>query len=131
MKRRFVGICALLCLSAVWGSFHTYGFHTQLAQTNMFVGGEVAREITIRTEQGQILSVLTIPAGVMLSVHGQTRPSQRLTDPILFEGTVNIRTKPEADMDRTPDAVGDFEQMLNSPFNVDVQDAVVEVKRLN
>ena len=94
----------------------------------MFTNGTVAREVSIRTRQGQALTVLNVPVGVHLSIDGRVTSGREptLDSPVVFEGNVIIRTKPASQM-----VVGSaHEQMMTSPLRLDVQDAVVELRLL-
>ncbi len=94
----------------------------------MFTAGKVPRQVTIRTRGGQVLTVLNVPVGVPLSIHGRLTSGRELAvdPPVVFEGDISIRTKPESQM-----VVGSLhEQMMTSPLRLDVQDAVVELREL-
>jgi hypothetical protein len=89
-----------------------------------YFSGTVAKELTIATRDGQVLSVIEIPVGVMLSVQlvgGEFRgPQGKSGVPTIFSGDVHIRTRP----------VGSgpvMTQMMSAPFRLDVQNVVVTI----
>ena len=87
-----------------------------------------AARATITTRSGQVLSVLEVPAGVVLSVHlskGEfTQPNDKTGD-MTFSGDVSIRTRPKSEMVNGPS----LPQMMKAPLRLDVQDVLVEVVR--
>jgi hypothetical protein len=97
---------------------------TEQFQASNYFRGTEAREVTISARDGQVLSVINIPVGVMLSVHlvkGEFRgPEGRSGVPTVFRGDVQIRTRP---IGTGPVAV----QMSTVPFRLDVQDSVVTI----
>lgn len=102
---------------------------TTKAQTEQFLAsnyfsGAAPKEVTISSLDGQVLSVINVPLGVMLSVHlvnGEFRgPQGRSGVPYTFSGDVHIRTRP----------VGSgpvMTQMSTVPFRLDVQDVLVTI----
>src|SRR5262245_62062934 len=84
--------------------------------------------VTISTRTGQILSVLNVPSEIELSVHlmaGEfTGPTDKM-GPVTFIGDVSIRTRPRSELvDGSARA-----QMMKAPLRLDVQDALVVVRR--
>jgi hypothetical protein len=99
------------------------------AQTERFLAsnyfsGRDPKEVTISARDGQVLSVINVPVGIMLSVHlvrGQFQgPQGQSGVPTKFNGDVQIRTRP----------VGSgpvMTQMANVPFRLDLHDVVVSI----
>ncbi len=129
-RSRFLMILSLIVLTALVGSaVSSKAFTTQTAQANQdegdcFISGVVPKQVIIKTRQGQVLSVLDVPIGVMLSIHARIKEKDAQRVPVVFEGNVSIRTKLQTEMKVGPA----YEQMMQSPFRLDVQDALVELK---
>jgi hypothetical protein len=91
-----------------------------------FVSGAARATITARS--GQVLSVLEVPAGVVISVHlikgEHTLPNDKTGD-VTFSGDVSIRTRPSSELVSGPS----LPQMMKAPLRLDVQDVRVEVVR--
>jgi hypothetical protein len=89
-----------------------------------FVSGAARATITARS--GQVLSVLEVPAGVVISVHlikGEHSLPNGKTGDMTFSGDVSIRTRPKSEMVIGPS----LPQMMKAPLRLDVQDVLVEV----
>lgn len=127
MNSRSFPLVAALCLATLFSAGSTVSQAQTPASGTVFTGGKAPRQVTIRTRQGQVLTVLNIPVGVVLSIQGRLTSGTLTPDaPVVFEGDVSIRTKPQSQM------VGGStqEQMLTSPLRLDVQDAVVELREI-
>ena len=103
MNRRGLLLFGVLCPAAVFfAGLTVYGAQAPVSTRSgsMFTTGRVARQVTIRTRQGQMLTVLNVPVGVHLSIHGRLTSGREPTVdvPVVFEGDVRIRTKPESQM---------------------------------
>jgi hypothetical protein len=84
--------------------------------------------VTISTRTGQVLSVLTVPSEIELSIHlikGESTQPNDKTGTLTFSGDVSIRTRPRSELVDGP--VRD--QMMKAPLRLDVQDALVVVLR--
>jgi hypothetical protein len=93
----------------------------QFLASNYFSGSE-PKEVTISSRDGQVLSVINVPLGVMLSVHlvnGEFHgPQGRSGVPYTFSGDVHIRTRPVGS--------GPVMTLMSTvPFRLDVQDVLV------
>jgi hypothetical protein len=87
------------------------------------------RQVIIKTWQGEVLSTLNVPVGVMLGIHASAdRPKEMSPDgtSLVLEGNISIRTRLQTEMKTGPAG----EQMLQSPLKLDVQDAIIELKTL-
>jgi hypothetical protein len=127
MNRRSYPLVAALCLAALFSAGLTVSKAQTPASGTVFTGGKAPRQVTIRTRQGQALTVLNIPVGVVLSIQGRLASGTLTPDsPVVFDGDVSIRTKSQSQMV----AGSTQEQMLTSPLRLDVQDAVVELRQL-
>lgn len=131
-RNRSLVILSLIVLTAiVGGTISTRAFTTQTTQADQyesscFISGVFPRQVVIKTRQGQVLSVLDVPIGVMLSIHARVKEKDAQGVPAIFQGNVSIRTKLQTEMKNGPA----YEQMMQAPFRLDVQDAVVELKTI-
>jgi hypothetical protein len=68
---------------------------------SFFASGPSSHRVTITARSGQVLSVLEVPAGVVLSLHlskGEfTLPNDKTGD-TTFSGDVSIRTRPGSEL---------------------------------
>lgn len=127
MRKLLAQLTVTLCLAVAVGIFVADASQpprpAPRPDTSLYLSGKGAKEITIRTSEGQVLSVLRVPEGIALSVHGFAPRARAEGEPVIFEGDVNIRTKPEKELKQG----ALYGQMMASPFSLDVKDAVVEV----
>jgi hypothetical protein len=81
-----------------------------------------AQEVTIKTPDGQVLSVLQVPAGVELSIH-VVRES-KATKFGVFAGDLSIRVLPNSRLRQG----SLLPQMMQAPFELYVQNVEVSLK---
>lgn len=117
--RPLVVFCVLLVFPALTTKAQT----EQFLASNYFSGAE-PKEVTISARDGQVLSVINVPRGVMLSMHlvdGEFRgPQGRSGVPYTFSGDVQIRTRPAGS--------GPVMTLMSTvPFRLDVKDVVVTI----
>src|SRR5262245_38318678 len=115
---------ALLVGVALHGSVaraDTAAPQTPSYQSSLYVGGTIARQVTVKTRSGDVLTVLDVPIGIELSIHvikGSTSNDER-TGNAVFTGDITIRTMPTSQMVNG----GALDNMLRAPLKLDVQDA--------
>jgi hypothetical protein len=128
-------ILLLIALAALLGgAISSKTNPTQTAQadqrgTESYTTGMYPRQVIIKTWQGEVLSTLNVPVGVMLGIHASAdRPKEMSPDgtSLVLEGNISIRTRLQTEMKAGPAG----EQMLQSPLKLDVQDAIIELKTL-
>jgi hypothetical protein len=81
-----------------------------------------AHELTIKTPEGQVLSVLQVPSEVELSIH--VVREGKGAKPGVFSGDLSIRALPRS---RLQDG-SLFPQMMQAPFELYLQNVEVSVK---
>jgi hypothetical protein len=127
--KQILGLTLALVASMAWMTLAASAQSDAQAPSYLastFVSGAARAMITARS--GQVLSVLEVPAGVVISVHlikGEyTLPDDKTGD-MTFSGDVSIRTRPSSELVSGPS----LPQMMKAPLRLDVQDVQVVVLR--
>lgn len=133
MKRMWLLLIAVFCFASSASAQTNDQTAPQEAdkyqyEYSFFYNGKDTCHITIKTRQEELLASFKIPVSVALSIHTSKDAIKRDNAekvPVLIEGNVSIRTKPR---NRLVVGVGAYEQMMQAPLRVDIEDAVVELE---
>ena len=111
--------CSIVAITVVGGAI-VRGHARQGYVRNSYFSGP--REVTVRTGEGALLSVLQVPSGVELSIHVVREASavQSGTE----AGDVTIRVLPKTRLKEG----SLLEQMMQAPFELSLQNVEVSVK---
>lgn len=85
------------------------------------------KQVTIADKAGRVLSVVDVPADVIVSLHllkGEYNTEQIAKGDVNLSGDIAVRTLPRAEMVGGPM----WAQMERAPFKLDLRDAVVAVQ---
>jgi hypothetical protein len=129
--KRIIGLAlaSVVCMAWVTFAAPTQSIDAQPAPflASYFASHTVSQQVTITARSGQVLAVLEVPIGIMLSVHlskGEFTGPNEKTGEATFSGDVSIRTRPRGELVA---GAGLRNQMMNAPLRLDVQDALVVV----